>query len=421
MSSAAGKRTGGKGKKKASSKPEVEEQLAEMQKQLDDEKAKNAKLIDLTTESLGKMGKKKPSGALTNAMQRAVRKVIRHNLWREYKFLPNEQREVEFTKMVLRGLDLPKMNKAKKKAWVQKHLSGVCSVLNTHRGYVVSILKGSAFKWYTNHKKTLPTTKEILACATRDVDLNKPKDRELFDFYWNEYLSHVAGNDHDWKPDKRHYAIISEAAPLGKPDQHYMTASNEAFAALVYENYRDAWLKQFKLKEQNGNAQLILAKNIRGGANNNAPTANNGNNNGTKEKGWEMFENKIYCYAQEYKGLWTQTDVGSKRAGGWKFEGVQRYIALETMIEAVRVKPECLEVEREFLGLLRQDLGITEDTFEQTQARKKRKRTDDDEEVEVELPDTWANKTGYETSDDEDDEEEADENTGQNAQNVTGV
>ena len=225
------------------------------------------------------------------------------------------------------------------------------------------------------------------------------KPTRIFDFYWNEFLSSATGNAKDLGPDKRYYGTISDAAPMDKRKQKYITASTEAFAVVTFENNRHKWTNLFPLIKKHGK-KYTLQPGKRGA-----------------EGGQEtLIEGKIlYFYGPKFEPKWNKADVGSSRHGGFSDMGKTRFNALRKMANAARKKETTKALEKKFLDELRVKMKLTAPTADEEKANKKRKRdeaqgriVDNSDLIELDEDEFCFSSSGeeYENEDDEEDDED---------------
>jgi hypothetical protein len=74
-----------------------------------------------------------------------------------------------------------------KTTWLTTCNGCVVESANYTRGYVQNRLKESFIKFAAEHKK-LPTVESLIQCAMRTIDLSKPDNLVLFDFYVTDLL-----------------------------------------------------------------------------------------------------------------------------------------------------------------------------------------------------------------------------------------
>jgi hypothetical protein len=74
------------------------------------------------------------------------------------------------------------------------------------------------------------------------------REKEAFFWYFGKFLSCVVGKG-QWSVQKQ-YQLISRATMTGSSDK-LVTISNEAFALLMYENYKDKWTKRVTNRQDN--------------------------------------------------------------------------------------------------------------------------------------------------------------------------
>ena len=325
---------------------------------------------------------------LPDAMKSLIKETIRENIWRFCKFVPTkDESEMRVGGKIFDALKpklptLQKLNNHQKRAWVRAHLLVFGCMINSTRSYAVSEMKKAAMKYYHAHGNTLPSVDDFIACAQRKIDVTKEDAVKVYEFYWDEILPRACANMTDWGKDKRHYATISEAAPLDNPNKVFVPPSTEAFCVLMYHNHRDSWVEMAKVSaEVGGGRKLSHGKK-------------NGGNDGEP---YVITPKCVRLYADKYKPLWSDSEGGSSRTGGFTKAGLKKFQEYVDMVKAARELPESLEVEKKFLEVLRKKYDITCQTIEEEKAKKKRKRASEDDEDDEE------DYIDLEFSDDEDD------------------
>lgn len=388
---------------------EMKTQMANQAKELEDLKKQTTAITQTKSRSSPKKrrakAKKQRAERENNELKSRIKEVIVENFWRLFKFVPpGEAQELRLFGMI-RDVMIKEGNiacdfgatkrqeAAWKEDWPEDNASIIAAELNGHRNYVQSNLKGAARKYWVDNGETLPPVAKILACARRTIDLDDPEDVRIFTWYWDSLLPQVTGNNRDWQPGIRHYATISTAAPKDAPSKLYMTPSHEAFAATHYNSYRNSWIEQWNIKKQWPGFGIIHAKNRGPGVTNNV------------EYVIDEHEKKIRCFAAKFKSKWTNSDSGAGRIGGWKQEGKKEYQDLLKQVKAARKIPENLEMEQQFLDLLRADHGLTANSHEE-ERRKKRRKTNNDSPVAGDDDSCFDEECDdYEPEDDDDDDD----------------
>ena len=294
-------------------KEALEQRIAQLESQ-------NAQLKKQKTEAatytqlVPRLGKKK-NDENVKVLKKVIKKILKVKFWRNLKFFPRKRKDEIMigTKIIMAISDqLPDwqaMSKNQKQQFIVESLPLTASVLNDHRNYVIARIKDSAKLWWDDHKQKLPSVAKIVACMKREIDPSKPADYELMKWYWDDILVKAVGNGTDWAPAVRHYSTISKAAPEDDPNHSYVTEATEAFAVVTYDNCRDAWVEQFKLKDAHGSkTKLQFAQ---------APEG--------EEAEFKKEEDKVWMYSPKFRSKWTNMEAGSSRHGGFKREGQDEY------------------------------------------------------------------------------------------------
>lgn len=95
---------------------------------------------------------------------------------------------------------------------------------------------------------------------------------------------------------------------------------------------------------------------------------------------------EVVVYSEDgYKPLFSESDVGQSKFGGWDKEGLDTFKEYKKTSKKVRKTPESKAKEKLILANLRAKMDITENTPEE-QARKKNKRKRKEPEIVGESP-----------------------------------
>ena len=124
-------------------------------------------------------------------------------------------------------------------------------------------------------------------------------------WFFGKFLSCVVGK-RQWIVQKK-YQLISQATMTGSSDK-LVTISDEAFALLMYENYKDKWTKQ-----------------------------------GNEQAGQSVQSGK-----KVIRGKFTVQNSGTCKYGGWSHAVMKR--ALNDLVVEDRACPQAAAVEKEFLN-----------------------------------------------------------------------
>ncbi|MBT8188473.1 MAG: hypothetical protein KJO73_12345 [Croceitalea sp.] len=174
--------------------------------------------------------------------------------------------------------------------------------------------------------------------------MEKPADYNLFKFYWDSLCAKGMGND--WPPTKRHYVTMSDAVVGGTyiPNDKLFTAVSEGMLVTLYENNFEKWKKLKEWKQKNNNKKL------------------------------PKRDKKLKNQQAWMNAKWSTNNEGQQEFGGWKDEGVDRFNEITRAIHKKRKKAAknakttgtnvYVQVEKDFLAKLRNELQLTETTGE---------------------------------------------------------
>ena len=167
------------------------------------------------------------------------------------------------------------------------------------------------------------------SCVPRQIDLDDEYEFFIFDLYWNHLIPRVTGQG-GWDEGIRHYTIMSEAKNPVYPELELFTVSNEAFLCVLWDNNADKWQLHQRYLDAHPGEKLP-----------------------NRKKKHEADEN-----AHLHKAKYTSQANGQKRTGTWHSEGIKRFNEYFHAITEARKRPQYLEVERKYLEMKRQLLGI---------------------------------------------------------------
>lgn len=358
--------------KNKKTKADIESENAQLLAQIAKLKTDTSRLMAMTPKNKKEEPKKVTLEECPSAVKRQIKHAIKAGgLWGEVKFISDEEDEYDFAAMIY-DFQGKKTSKEVRDYWIKRYSGVVCSLLNGHRSYVMTNLKNVLHALWESNDKSLPPIEDMKACATRNIDINDEASMNFFKWYWEKWVPQLSGHSANWAPEKRHYLLMSEAAPEDDPTDLYVTPENEAFGVLVYINNHESWPEHFLLKEDDDlkDKEICIAK--KRPANVDAKTP------------YVVKNTKILCYDAKFKGKWTKSDSGSKRIGGWHWDGVEEYDNMVTEFKKARENDNVKELETKTLALIREDNGLEEGA---TVADKKKKRKGQKETPK--LPKTW--------------------------------
>ena len=293
---------------------------------------------------------------VSDAMASAVKKCTNQELWKICKFFKNDNFLRKGTNFVmqklelaeLQGLDLKERIK-KEEIWKELHAPVVRESLNKHRNYVCGEIQKLVYEALCKDQTAdLPNKKEIKQLMTRDkleedTEPALKADMEAkFVTYVNVLLPKVAGNKY-WGTGTRHYQLPSSSyhdicVPEGSgldPTVEAVTASDEAFLVIVFENCYDKWEQQaakYKKSVQDNQVDSRV----------------------------EIFVPKTD--KTDYNLPYTNSKAGNLKYGGWKAEGIKKFDEYTAKIEKNRQTDGkyLKEVEEENLVRIQKKEGLIE-------------------------------------------------------------
>ena len=236
------------------------------------------------------------------------------HLWRGTKFITSDSDYEKAASRVLKGLGL-NYDEEMAASWKITYNKIIKKAIASARNYLTQELKKVA--WALMEKGIpLPTAKDLLKCALRQIDLNNPVEVKLMIWYWKDVLSKALGAN-DWGKGNCNYVCILLAKD--SYGRFLCTIAHEAMLVVNWENNEDKWASQYQEKAKNPNTKL----------------ASTG-------------------------GKFTTTESGQTEYTAWSDDGLDQYNKYRKAIKKRRTenKDEMLEVEKKILAVIRKDLGL---------------------------------------------------------------
>ena len=191
-----------------------------------------------------------------------IREIVRHYVFRTIKFVSEESKKKKACMITMEHLADNELNApgvegdARRIQWIQKYGSYVKKCVNDAKSYVQGRLKESIKEFMEDKGRSLPTTDQILACATRTCTESDP---DLFEWYWVHALG-ILGfkkwKKQVWLFDPPSTAKFNDCGKMVK----FFPTSSEAFLVLAFDNNQEKWPAIWKLKEEKGKDALIDPK-----------------------------------------------------------------------------------------------------------------------------------------------------------------
>ena len=348
-------------------------------------------------------GRARKGRSSTSAMENLVYDTAKYELFKEVKFISNDDELMYATRLVMGMLDLKDHKKlsgqklAEAEAnWIAEHCDTVVrQAINDWRNYVQGELQKYVKEALQGTDPAafarIPNAKEMFELIMRKglgkKDPNLEVNQVKFDVVCDELMSKVSGYA-NWSEGKRHHGLMSfHKPPDAKPDDPtYISISDEAFLVTLWENYYDRWVYLFKKKqleeekdeESDSESTGKDGKQKKSSASvkeNQDPKAaqkgRKGSRSGGEDKESEEEDPEEEGQEKdpvdpdrkgdpetqlvEVKCPYTRPQGGVQRFGGWNNKGRKRFNDLVAMIEANRRdrKKYLLEVETEALELSR--------------------------------------------------------------------
>ena len=172
-----------------------------------------------------------------------IQKTFNLDIYPHVKFIFDKEDEMMVAKMVFTAMGYDK-DVQDRDSWCKTYGKDIADFVATARNYLTQELKKVCFK-RLRAGEDIPSAKDLLKCAKRDIDMSNPVESKLFKWYWVEVMAKVFGID--WSRVNCFYTTISafeneKQEPANSPE-------NEAMAALIWENNVDDWPNQQKFKD----------------------------------------------------------------------------------------------------------------------------------------------------------------------------
>jgi hypothetical protein len=348
---------------------------------------RKSKAIIEMEEQLVHVKKKRRKVEDSPAMDRLIHDTVKNSSWRKIKFAHGQAQREQATRVVLSDMDSTECKgegpkkEALQETWVEAYTGVVVKKFNKQRSYAQTQVSKAVTKWMDSHKGQIPNTGRLEALLKREIDPKNDDDYALMKWYWTEVLPMAAGNGHDWGVDKRYYLTLTEGAPANAPDKKYVPPSTEAIAVAFIENNRDKWAEIWKLKQEDDYVDVKFWRpNVKLEYNTDA----NGQQVLAYEHQLDDMGEAVILNSPIFWGKFTKLDAGQCSDSGWTVEGREKFTQWMQMNKAARARPECLEVEREFLKLLREEKGIKAKTADEEGLRRRREKNKKDRANEAE-------------------------------------
>ena len=373
--------SGSAGKRQKTSEKQLQAKISQLQEQLA-ERERNYKLELAQVRKSVPKGKKRKSSLggyghqvpVSSELKERVVVVTGTELWRTCKFLANEDQLFEACEFVMANIPetaalVDEENEDKEvniMAFNENYGETICRTINVKRGDVQSGLK-KAYEARVASGRSVPTPKQLAEVIRRQGLEYDPEDpskneenREWFLWYWEHLLSKVGGKN-SWGHSIRCYGTISKHSLPDDPKKKYITSSDEALVLVLYENC--------------GQRFPYTAECM------------------TKGR-------KVDQDHPRYQSRWSDARAGQCKWGGWNLDGRKRYKELRGKISKAKRKEHVEAVESRALA----ELQAKHNIGNRTSAKKKGAKAKDFEGVEDGLA-----SFGKESDDEETEGEEVEE------------
>ena len=177
------------------------------------------------------------------------------------------------------------------------------------------------------------------------------RNMKIFMWYWMSLLPCICRN-HQWGQSKRLYGHISTHAPLDDRKDKYVTATDESFVAIVYENCGQRFPFLAKLLEED-----------------------------------VKFNEATHGKDPQYQAKWSSSTKGQSKFGGWDDAAILRFDQIATLVSLAR-KREAAHLNAVETAALNQIQG--KKRIEDGSLDAGGDDSDEEEEEKVELPESFA-------------------------------
>ena len=290
--------------------------------------------------------------------------VFKSKIWQKVKFIGSNQDEVNVTERVMKVFPDPDLQEdspkgaALRSEWMTNYSGEVLKAVNTTRSYVQSRVREVVFS-RLEEAKPLPNLMFLQMLMRREVDLNSPSQLEQAVWWWDVVMPRCTANQTHFSPKVRYFDIISRATSDNKTKKPDISASTEAFAAIVYQNSVQKWKRYYDLrKEHPGKSIEIKTK---------------------KNQAWcdemnEITPKKWYVTVESFPDLlpkYTNPEAGQVARGGWNETGMKQHHEWKKQVEKARKTPDGIAMEERILAEMRRVNGINRGSYQDHLSAKK--------------------------------------------------
>ena len=198
----------------------------------------------------------------------------------------------------------------------------------------------------------VPTPKQILMCATRDVTLRDHANHWIFMLHWDDFLPRVVGTE-AWGKKHRHNCAISKATvDFTKDGQKCISESTEACFVALYESCYEKWLHMGNQKAANKKEKVVVDRK-----------------------------------ANEMESKFIKANRGQSTWGGWTNEGVDYFTEVRKKVKKSRDKDHVEGMESDFLDRIRMANGLVDENGKELKKLAKGKAIDQHEDRPIDEED----------------------------------
>ena len=189
--------------------------------------------------------------------------------------------------------------------------------------------------------KKVPTPKQILMCATRDVTLRDHANHWIFMLHWDDLLPRVAGTE-SWGKKHRHNHTISKATVDFTLDgMPCVSESTEAYFVALYESCYEKWLYMGNQKAANKKEKVAVDRK-----------------------------------ANEMESKFIKANKGQSTWGGWTDEGVDYFTKVRGQVKKGRDEDHVEQLENDFLDRIRKANNLVDENGKELKKLAKGKAID---------------------------------------------
>ena len=322
----------------------------------------------------------------TEAECQRIRDQVSECGFSKIKFVMGQKSEVNALLHLIEQLKHPQLhssqrakmaNDKEKLAWdaarkVHLQLCGPCMTffVNNARSHAQNQMRLVALQCLQQNNKTkLPTMQLIHKILDRTIDVTTNNNKELVVWWVTEMLPKATANAKLFDHKKAKCQTINNAETLiahVNVTMQDMPASTEAFAVVMHDNCKKKWERwhNWRLEEDNKGFEPHAIQAKKPGITITAPK------HCKKPR-------KVVCVEddEDFGTKCSVPDCGQLVHGGWSKKGLEEYHRLMKLNKQSRSKKAGRAKENEFVSIIKENFGLTANSWEEEEANKKKRKT----------------------------------------------